>query len=332
MAGVWGACRGGRGGGGAAWRAGREGARAPPPRLWHPSVCRSCLAGELAVGNVELGKHVARRQGHVGQGGRVPGGQHDAPVGRVVLQQAHHLSQLVHALPAVVGVAVGVGRPKVAPLEAVDGAQVALLPVPQPGSVQERARPVAVPDADALGGQGPGVGGAGHEPQQLLHHPPPEHALGRQQGEGAAQVETQRPPKHGQRAGAGAVAALHALVHDLFDQVQVLGRRAGWRVGGGGGLGGGRVGARRPTTRRTPRPPTASLATPPTAPGPSGARPKIRRLHPPASRRAAARRRAGRRGAAPGRARTSQTHTAPRPPAAPGRPTTGARPRGPEPA
>jgi hypothetical protein len=74
------------------------------------------LAGELPVGDVELGHHVAGRERHLAQRGRVPRRQDQAPVGRVALDAVDELRELVHALPGVVGVHVGVGRAEVAPL------------------------------------------------------------------------------------------------------------------------------------------------------------------------------------------------------------------------
>ena len=66
-----------------------------------------------------LAEEVAGRQRHVGEGGRVPGGQHVAPVVRLGLDARNELLQLVHALAAVVRVHVCVLCAKVTPLEAV---------------------------------------------------------------------------------------------------------------------------------------------------------------------------------------------------------------------
>jgi hypothetical protein len=114
------------------------------------SVCR----GRPRVRDVKLGKHVARRQGHLLDVGRVPGAQDDAAVVGVVAQLVDDLGELVDALARVVGARVRVLGAKVPPLEAVDGAQVAHLAVRQAGPVEELARPVAVPDLDARLGQG----------------------------------------------------------------------------------------------------------------------------------------------------------------------------------
>lgn len=74
-----------------------------------------------------LAEEVAGRQGHVGEGGRVPCGQHVAPVVRLGLDARDELLQLVHALAAVVRVHVGVLCAKVTPLEAVHWTQIPLL-------------------------------------------------------------------------------------------------------------------------------------------------------------------------------------------------------------
>lgn len=110
--------------------------------------------GRPRVRDVKLGKHVARRQGHLLDVGRVPGAQDDAAVVGVVAQLVDDLGELVDALARVVGARVRVLGAKVPPLEAVDGAQVAHLAVRQAGPVEELARPVAVPDLDARLGQG----------------------------------------------------------------------------------------------------------------------------------------------------------------------------------
>jgi hypothetical protein len=49
---------------------------------------------------VELAEHVAGRERHFGQGSWVPGGDNDAPVGGVALDEANAVLELVHpAIP-----------------------------------------------------------------------------------------------------------------------------------------------------------------------------------------------------------------------------------------
>jgi hypothetical protein len=77
-----------------------------------------------------LAEHVAGWKGHQGQVGRVPGREHMPPSFWVGLDLCYELPQLVHSLPAVVRVHVGVFGAKMAPLEAIHGSQVHLLSAP----------------------------------------------------------------------------------------------------------------------------------------------------------------------------------------------------------
>lgn len=67
-----------------------------------------------------------------------------------------------------------------------------------------------------------GVGGSGDEPQQLLHHSPPEHFLVSQQRESAAQIV----PHHSSEYGLGARACpIHfgvPILAYVLDHAQIL--------------------------------------------------------------------------------------------------------------
>lgn len=132
------------------------------------------------VRDVELCEHVAGREGHLGDVGGVPGGEDNAAVERGLAELADDLGELVDALAGVIGAVVDVLGAEVAPLKAVDGAQVALLAVPEPRPVQERPRPVAVPDPHALRRQVQRRRPAPDEPQQLRHHRFQKYPLRRQ--------------------------------------------------------------------------------------------------------------------------------------------------------
>ena len=93
------------------------------------------------------------------------------------------LGQLVHPLPAVVGLHVHVLRPEVSPLEAVDRSEVSLLPLCQAEAVEELPAAVSVPDPHILVLQLLGISGASDEPEQLLSNASIENLLGGQQGE-----------------------------------------------------------------------------------------------------------------------------------------------------
>mmetsp|Transcript_66622 Transcript_66622/g.216793 ORF Transcript_66622/g.216793 Transcript_66622/m.216793 type:complete len:339 (-) Transcript_66622:350-1366(-) len=204
--------------------AGQEGVRRDVERNTQSHVARSLVhqAGQLAVGDVELAEHVARRQSHLVQIRRIPRSQQNPPVCRILLDLANALCQLVNPLTCVVGVHVHVLRAEVAPLEAVDRAEVHFLTVGEPPLVQELPGTVAIPNLDALVGEVLGVRVALDEPEQLLHDSPPEDTLGREQREGLAQVEAHHLAKHGDGSNARSVAHGVALLDDLTDGVEIL--------------------------------------------------------------------------------------------------------------
>lgn len=119
------------------------------------------------VRDVELGKHVAGRQGHALEVSRIPGAEDHSPVVRVGAKLVDDLGQLVDALAGVVCLCVDVLGAKVSPLEAVDGAQVTDLAVGQADAVEELAGPIAVPDLDADVVEGEGGCVALDEPEEL---------------------------------------------------------------------------------------------------------------------------------------------------------------------
>ena len=57
--------------------------------------------------------------------------------------------ELVDALPRIIGIAIDVRRAEMAPLEPIDGAQIAFTAVSQPAGLEKRLGAVAVPDLDA---------------------------------------------------------------------------------------------------------------------------------------------------------------------------------------
>lgn len=133
--------------------------------------------------DIELRKHVTRRQRHDLQIRRVPRAQDDASVIRRLLQLPHDVCELVDALSGVVRIGVYVGRAEVSPLEAVDGAKVALGARRESDAVEVGARAVAVPDLDPGAGEVDGGGGAAYEPEELGEDGAEEHAFGCQEGE-----------------------------------------------------------------------------------------------------------------------------------------------------
>jgi hypothetical protein len=153
----------------------------------------------------------------------VPGSEDDAPVVWLGLDLLHHLFELVHPLSGVVGVHVLVARAKVAPLEAVHRAEVALLAVAQSALVKELSRAIAVPDVDVLVLQSARAGIARHEPQELLRNASPEDSLGGEQRQHTVpEGESHLHAKLGQSAGACPVASANTSADDITDESEVL--------------------------------------------------------------------------------------------------------------
>lgn len=163
------------------------------------------------VGDVELGKHVAGRQGHALKVFGVPCAEDHSAVVRVVAELVNDLGQLVDALAGIVGLCVDIFGAKVAPLEAVDGTQVAGLTMSEPDAVEELAGSVAVPDLDVDVAEGGGGGVALDEPEEFGNDGAEEDSLGGEQGEDGAAVVVELEfeawgCENGQGTGAGAVS------------------------------------------------------------------------------------------------------------------------------
>mmetsp|Transcript_41303 Transcript_41303/g.86485 ORF Transcript_41303/g.86485 Transcript_41303/m.86485 type:complete len:396 (-) Transcript_41303:583-1770(-) len=180
------------------------------------------LAGELAIRHIELREHVARRQRHLRDVLRVPRGEDDATVVRLVLDRIDHLLDLVDALPRVVVVHRFVLGAEMPPLPAVDWAQVADLPVRESDRVEVVARRVAVPDLDLLVLQRLGARVARNEPQQLLRHAAPKDRLGGEEREVLPQREAHLHAKARASPDAGAVRPRVAVANHVAHQVEVL--------------------------------------------------------------------------------------------------------------
>lgn len=130
------------------------------------------------ITDVELRKHVTRRQRHDLQVCGVPRTQNNATIVRCIAQLVNHLRQLVHALPSVIRLGVYVLSTEVPPLESVDRAEVTLRALCEPNAIEVAARAVAVPDLDAGFGEGEGGGGAADEPEELGEDGAEKDALG----------------------------------------------------------------------------------------------------------------------------------------------------------
>ena len=182
---------------------GEQGVRGDVERDAEEDVGRALveLAGQPAVGDVELEHRVARRQRHVPQVGDVPGADQVPPGVRVGLECRDHRGQLVD-------VAAVRGRPG-PPLVAVDRAELTV-----------RVGPL-VPDRHALLVQPLDVGRAGEEPEQLRDHRPGVHALGGEQREAVGEVEAHLVPEDAERPGAGPVGLARPGGQHVVEQVEI---------------------------------------------------------------------------------------------------------------
>ena len=124
------------------------------------------LAGQPAPGDIELEQAMARRQRHLVDVGRIPGGDDQAARIRIAPDHVHHVGDLVD------GAAV-LRRPG-APLLAVDRAEIAVLVGP------------FVPDPHAVVVEIFDVGVAGQEPEQLVDDRLEVQLLGGDQREAVA--------------------------------------------------------------------------------------------------------------------------------------------------
>jgi hypothetical protein len=98
----------------------------------------------------------------------VPSAEDDPPVCRVILDLPNAFRKLIDTLSLIIGLTVDVFCAKMSPLEAVDGAQVALGAVSKAARVKKGAGAIAVPNVDILLLKKEGVGRTGDEPQKLL--------------------------------------------------------------------------------------------------------------------------------------------------------------------
>lgn len=145
------------------------------------------------------------------------------------------LLELVDALPCIIGLAINIRRPEMAPLEPVHGPEIALAPVRQPPAVQKRPRAVAVPNLDAARRQAVRVSAPADEPEELLDDAFEVGAFGGEEGEGGVgEGEAEGGGREeGVGAGAGAVVAGLAVGDDTLDEGEVLVLVVGGHGGGG---------------------------------------------------------------------------------------------------
>lgn len=100
-------------------------------------------------GNIELRKHVARRERHLAQVGGIPGTHDDAPIKRCIHDLVDNILELIHTLAGIICLRIDVLRTEVSPLETIDGAEVAFFPVSQSNFVKEFPAAVSIPNFDS---------------------------------------------------------------------------------------------------------------------------------------------------------------------------------------
>ena len=133
---------------------------------------------------------------HLRQFADVPGGDYHAARIGLVAQGLQHLRDLVMPAP-------------VAPLLAVDGAEVAVL-----------VRPF-VPNGNAVLLQPADIGVAAQKPQQFIGDGFEMHPLGGQQRKTTGEVKAHLVAEDGAGAGAGAVAFRRAVREDVAQQLKI---------------------------------------------------------------------------------------------------------------
>lgn len=96
--------------------------------------------------DIKLRKHMTRRQNHQLQILRIPRRKNHPTIVRISAQFVYNIGNLINALSRVVCFCIFIFRAEMAPLETVDGAQVANFTVSQTQVIEEFAGTIAVPD------------------------------------------------------------------------------------------------------------------------------------------------------------------------------------------
>lgn len=172
---------------------------------------------------IKLAKHVARRQRHFPQIGRVPGRHDNASIFGIVFDLVNALRKLINPLARVIRVHINVFRSEMTPLETVDWTQITYFAVFQATRIEKLARSVSVPNMNIFRGQVVRVRVTLYKPEQFLGNTAPKRALGSQQRQCVvAKRETHLRAKFGQSARTGAIPTLYTRLKDFPAQVQVL--------------------------------------------------------------------------------------------------------------
>mmetsp|Transcript_20028 Transcript_20028/g.76724 ORF Transcript_20028/g.76724 Transcript_20028/m.76724 type:complete len:245 (+) Transcript_20028:255-989(+) len=175
----------------------------------------------LVLAHIELRQQMARRQCHLRKVLRVPRRKQDPARVRVLPDQPYNLRQLVLSLATVVRITPGVCGTEVAPLKAIDGAEVAFFVVGEAALVEEFAAAVGIPEVDTPCLQVCHCRAARDEPQQLSKDLGNEYLLRGDDGQAVGDVKHHALAEEGARADPSPVAPHLSLQENSADEVEI---------------------------------------------------------------------------------------------------------------
>jgi hypothetical protein len=113
--------------------------------LWF--ILRNAVGKSLSrKRDIKLRKHMTGRQNHQFQILRIPRRKNHPTIIRIRAQLVYNIGNLINALSRIIGLRILIFRAEMAPLETVDGTQVANFTVSQTQIVEEFAGTIAIPD------------------------------------------------------------------------------------------------------------------------------------------------------------------------------------------
>jgi len=160
------------------------------------------LAGEFAVGDVELKEGVTGRQGHLVDNAGVIGNDEEAAAVWIIFDLGDEVGDLVDCLT--------VGGLPAAPLCAVDGAEISVFIGP------------FIPDFYAVFLQIFDICVTGEEPEELVNDGAEVAFFGGDEGEALCEVEAHLAAKDAEGSGSGAVFFFGAVFEDVTHKVEIM--------------------------------------------------------------------------------------------------------------
>ena len=113
----------------------------------------------------------------------IPSTQDDPTIGRIFLDFSDALAKLVDTLTCIVRVTVVVFRSKVAPLEAIDWAQITFSTMSKAPAFEKGFWPITIPNFDPLLREYFRISEPMNKPQKLFYNPPQKGAFRGEQGQ-----------------------------------------------------------------------------------------------------------------------------------------------------